>query len=84
MQAEVTLVGGTVDVAAVPSGASTGEKEAVELRDRDKKRYGGKGTRKAAAHINDQLAKVITGKNATDQRGVDAAMVEADGIAKQI
>src|ERR1700751_1736329 len=78
VEAEITLAQGTVGVAAVPSGASTGEKEAVELRDGDKKRYAGRGTKKAAGHIGDQLAKAISGKDATDQRGIDAAMIEAD------
>lgn len=83
VEAEVILIGGAVGLAAVPSGASTGEKEAVELRDGDKKRYGGKGTRKAVGHINEELAKVVIGKDATDQRGIDAAMIEADGTTNK-
>ena len=83
VEAEVALAGGAVGQAAVPSGASTGEKEAVELRDGDKKRYGGKGTRKAVAHINEQIAKNVIGKDATDQRGIDAAMIQADGTANK-
>src|SRR5208283_763132 len=78
VEAEVGLDGGAVGVAAVPSGASTGEKEAVELRDGDKKRYGGKGVTKAAAHIGKELAAAVIGKDATNQRAVDRAMLDAD------
>jgi enolase len=79
VEAEVALEGGAVGVAAVPSGASTGEKEAVELRDGDKHRYGGKGVTKAAGHVNKELAKAVVGQDATGQRGIDQAMIEADG-----
>jgi enolase len=79
VEAEVRLAGGAVGVAAVPSGASTGEKEAVELRDGDKARYGGKGVKKAAGHVNQELADAVMGKDATNQRAVDRAMIEADG-----
>jgi len=79
VEAEVSLSGGALGVAAVPSGASTGEKEAVELRDGDKKRYGGKGVLKAAGHINKELAKAVQGLNATHQRAIDQAMIDADG-----
>ncbi|HZT69371.1 MAG TPA: phosphopyruvate hydratase [Terriglobia bacterium] len=79
VEAEVTLSGGAIGVAAVPSGASTGEKEAVELRDGDKKRYGGKGVLKAAGHITKDLAAVVAGLDATNQRAVDRAMIDADG-----
>jgi enolase len=79
VEAEVWLDGGAVGVAAVPSGASTGEKEAVELRDGDKKRYGGKGVTKAVGHIRKELAAAVVGKDATDQRAIDQAMIEADG-----
>jgi enolase len=65
--------------AAVPSGASTGEHEAVELRDNDPKRYLGKGTRKAVANILKKIAPVITGKEAEDQNTIDRAMIELDG-----
>jgi enolase len=63
----------------VPSGASTGEKEAVELRDGDKSRYGGKGVTKAVSNINTAIRKAVTGLNAADQRGLDAAMIGLDG-----
>jgi len=79
VEAEVWLSGGAVGTAAVPSGASTGEKEAVELRDGDKQRYGGKGVRKAAGHIGKELSAVVVGRDATDQRAIDQAMTEADG-----
>ena len=79
VEAEVGLDGGAVGVAAVPSGASTGEKEAVELRDGDKKRYGGKGVTKAASHIGKELAAAVVGKDATNQRAIDQAMIDADG-----
>ena len=83
VEAEVTLKGGAVGTAAVPSGASTGEKEAVELRDGDKKRYGGKGAPKAAGHVSKELAEAVAGKDATDQRGIDAAMIKIDGTANK-
>ena len=79
VEAEVSLSGGAIGVAAVPSGASTGEKEAVELRDGDKKRYGGKGVLKAAGHITKELAAVVVGQDATNQRAIDRVMIEADG-----
>jgi enolase len=79
VEAEVELACGALGVAAVPSGASTGEKEAAELRDGDKKRYGGKGCLTAAGHINDEVANAVEGLDATNQRAVDQAMIEADG-----
>jgi len=79
VEAEVSLASGSVGVAAVPSGASTGEKEAVELRDGDKKRYGGKGVLKAAGHITKELASAVLGQDASNQRAVDQAMMDADG-----
>lgn len=79
VEAGVGLDGGAVGVAAVPSGASTGEKEAAELRDGDKKRYGGKGVKKAAGHIGKELAAAVVGKDAINQRAIDQAMIDADG-----
>jgi enolase len=79
VEAEVGLDGGAIGIAAVPSGASTGEKEAVELRDGDKKRYGGKGVTKAASHIGKELAAAVVGQDATNQRAIDQAMIDADG-----
>jgi enolase len=79
VEAEVTLLDGTTARAAVPSGASTGEHEAVELRDGDKKRYGGKGVLKAVQNINGPIAQEIEGLDALDQLEVDQALIELDG-----
>ena len=79
VEAEVFLADGSVGSSAVPSGASTGEKEAVELRDGDKARYGGKGVTKAAGNINSAIRAAVTGLDATDQRALDAAMLALDG-----
>jgi enolase len=79
VEADVYLADGSIGRAAVPSGASTGEFEAVELRDGDKSRYLGKGTTKAAGHINGEIAKALEGKDASDQAGLDRAMIELDG-----
>ena len=79
IEVEVTLDSGFVGVAAVPSGASTGENEALELRDGDKKRYGGKGVLKAVENVNKVIAPEIIGMDATQQRAIDKAMIELDG-----
>ncbi|GIW85976.1 MAG: enolase [Isosphaeraceae bacterium] len=79
IEVDIALADGTLGRAAVPSGASTGEHEAVELRDGDKAHYLGKGVTKAVAHVNHQLAQVVLGRDATDQPGLDAAMRAADG-----
>ena len=79
VEADVFLADGSMGRAAVPSGASTGEKEAVELRDGDKSRYGGKGVTKAVSNINAAIRKAVTGLDAADQRGLDAAMIGLDG-----
>lgn len=79
VEAEVTLVGGEVGRAAVPSGASTGEHEAVELRDGDKKRYLGKGVLKAVRNVNEVIARELEGHDALDQAEVDAALLALDG-----
>lgn len=79
IEAEVTLVGGEVGRAAVPSGASTGEHEAVELRDGDKNRYGGKGVLKAVSNVNEIIASEINGMDALDQAEIDAALIALDG-----
>ncbi len=79
VEAEVELSGGVTGRAAVPSGASTGEHEMVELRDGDADRYGGKGVLTAVQNINDVLAPRLEGMNASDQIGVDRAMIELDG-----
>ena len=79
VEVEVTLEDGSFGRAIVPSGASTGEFEAVELRDGDKDRYQGKGVQKAVGHVNNEIAKLLVGREATDQRGADFAMIKADG-----
>ena len=79
LEAEVYLSGGASGRAAVPSGASTGEHEAVELRDGDAARYLGKGVQTAVAHVNEVLAAHLVGEEAVDQRRVDNLMREADG-----
>ena len=79
LEAEVVLEGGEGGRAAVPSGASTGENEAVELRDGDKSRWLGKGVTRAVAHVNDDIAGAIFGLDATDQEGIDRVILEADG-----
>ena len=79
IEAEVTLVGGEVGRAAVPSGASTGEHEAVELRDGDKKRYGGKGVLKAVHNVNQIIAPEMDGMDALDQAEIDGALIALDG-----
>jgi enolase 1/2/3 len=81
IEAEVTLVGGEVGRAAVPSGASTGEHEAVELRDADQERYGGKGVLKAVHNVNEIIAPEINGMDALDQAEIDAALIALDGTA---
>ena len=80
VEVEVALADGAAGRAAVPSGASTGEREALELRDGDKARYGGKGVRKAVAHVNGEIARAIVGGD-FDQRSLDAAMIALDGTA---
>jgi enolase len=79
VEAEVTLEGGFLGRAAVPSGASTGEREAVELRDGDAKRFLGRGVAKAVAAVNDSIAPEILGEDARDQAVVDQLMIELDG-----
>src|SRR5437588_35100 len=74
VEADVHLADGTVGRAAVPSGASTGEHEAVELRDEEKSRYLGKGVRKAAENINARIAPALAGMDAADQALVDRTM----------
>ncbi|MCY2932377.1 MAG: phosphopyruvate hydratase [Planctomycetota bacterium] len=79
VEVDVHLTSGVMGRAAVPSGASTGENEAVELRDGDKKVYLGKGVLKAVGFVNGELAKVAVGRDVSDQAGLDKAMIEADG-----
>jgi len=79
VEAEVTLEGGATGRALVPSGASTGGHEALELRDGDRDRYLGKGVRKAVAHVEGPISEALVGMDAEDQAGVDARLVELDG-----
>jgi enolase 1/2/3 len=83
VEAEITLASGIIGRAAVPSGASTGENEALELRDNDKKRYAGKGVLKAVNNINTTIAKIVTGRDALMQADVDLAMLAADGTSNK-
>src|SRR6266498_1232353 len=78
---EVLLSGGATGRAAVPSGASTGEREALELRDGDPRRYGGKGVRKAVANVNGEIATTIVGREFDTQRALDDALIALDGTA---
>jgi enolase len=79
VEADVILDSGALGRAAVPSGASTGTREAVELRDGDKKRYGGKGVLKAVEHVNTVLQQALVGHDVTDQEGIDNKMIALDG-----
>ncbi len=79
VQAEVVLASGAIGTACVPSGASTGSREALELRDGDKSRYLGKGVLTAVNHINTAIRDALLGKDAMDQRGIDQIMLDADG-----
>jgi enolase len=79
VEADVLLDSGVMGRAAVPSGASTGSREAVELRDGDKKRYLGKGVLKAVANVNGELKKALLGKDPRDQSGIDQTMIALDG-----
>ena len=79
LEAEVTLEDGSFGRAMVPSGASTGTKEAVELRDGDKTRYLGKGVRKAVENVNTAIATALKGFDAADQEGLDRRLIDLDG-----
>jgi len=79
VEVEVALMDGSIGRAAVPSGASTGIHEALELRDGDKKRYGGKGVLMAVDHVNNEIAEELIGWDATEQVAIDKALLELDG-----
>src|SRR5580704_8257478 len=83
VEVDVELEDGSMGRAAVPSGASTGEYEAVELRDGDKSRYLGKGTQKAVGHINGEIAAALHGKDATQQAEIDGLMIALDGTGNK-
>src|SRR3954470_18974815 len=79
----VALRGGAIGAASVPSGASTGSAEALELRDGDRSRYRGLGCRKAVANIHGPIAKALTGIEVVDQADLDARLIELDGTANK-
>src|SRR5690349_5340827 len=79
IEVDVTLEDGSMGRAAVPSGASTGAHEAVELRDGDKSRWGGKGVMKAVQSVNGEIAEVVVGLEAEDQIALDAELIQLDG-----
>ena len=79
IEVEVTLESGIMGRASVPSGASTGENEALEMRDGDKSRFGGKGVLKAVKNVNDKIAPAIIGMSVLEQRAIDHQMIELDG-----
>ncbi len=79
VEADVTLDDGQMGRAAVPSGASTGELEALELRDGDNKRYGGKGVLKAVENVNTKIKKALLGQEVSDQKKIDQTMRELEG-----
>src|SRR2546430_10417910 len=83
IEVDVRLEDGALGRAAVPSGASTGEHEALELRDGDKRRYGGKGVKKAVANVNDKIAPALKGCDACDQRQIDNKLIELDGTVNK-
>src|SRR5437868_609922 len=83
VEAEVFLDSGARGRAAVPSGASTGSREAIELRDGDPARFGGKGVLRAVGHVENEIARAVTGMEAACQRDVDRAMIELDGTANK-
>ena len=79
IEVDVILEDGSFGRASVPSGASTGEHEAVELRDGDAARYGGKGVRKAVENVDGEISDALIGMDASDQRQIDGILVELDG-----
>lgn len=83
VEVDITLVDGSFGRAAVPSGASTGKREALELRDNDKARFGGKGVLTAVNNINTKIAQILVGQDATNQAAIDTAMIQLDGDANK-
>ena len=79
VEADVLLESGILGRAAVPSGASTGSREAIELRDGDKSRYGGKGVMQAVEHVNTEICEAVIGVDATEQAFVDQTLLDLDG-----
>src|SRR5690348_3748652 len=83
VEVDVTLEDGSMGRAAIPSGASTGAHEAVELRDGDKTRWGGKGVTKAVDAVNGEIAEAVAGMDAEEQSALDAALISLDGTANK-
>jgi enolase len=83
VEVDVWLKGGVMGRAAVPSGASTGRREALELRDRDERRYGGRGVRTAVGHVTGEIAKALVGKSVDDQEAVDRLLIALDGTPEK-
>src|SRR6184192_4488545 len=83
IEVDVRVEGGALGRAAIPSGASTGEHEAWELRDGEKSRFGGKGVKKAAANVNDKVAPALKSWDARDQRKIDDKLIELDGTSNK-
>ena len=83
IEVDVFLDGGAVGSAAIPSGASTGEREAVELRDGDPKRYGGKGVLKAVENVTQEIGPAVIGMDAFDQQGLDSLLIDLDGTTNK-
>ena len=79
VEADVLLESGVLGRAAVPSGASTGSREAIELRDGDEKRFHGKGVLRAVEHVNTEICEAIIGLDATEQRFIDQTLIDLDG-----
>ena len=79
LEADVLLESGVMGRAAVPSGASTGTREAIELRDGDKRRYGGKGVLKAVEFVNTEISEAVVGLDASEQAFIDRTLIELDG-----
>ena len=84
VEADVILESGHVGQAAVPSGASTGTREAVELRDGDESRYGGKGVQKAVGHVNGEIRETLLGADVTDQEGLDGMLIDLTGPVTRV
>ena len=83
VEVDLVLTGGSRARAAVPSGASTGTHEAVELRDKDTRRFGGKGVQKAVSNVNTVIAPALAGKDASDQALIDKTLIELDGTPEK-
>ena len=83
IEVDITLADGSLGRAAVPSGASTGIHEALELRDGDKKRFNGKGVLKAVSNVNEIINELLMGRDASDQNGIDRSLIQKDGTTNK-